>query len=196
MIAARYDDRMPRLTRIYTRKGDDGSTGLGGGQRVPKDTLRVAAYGTVDELNSHLGVVLASGPAERLRGELQRIQNELFHLGSDLCFLEADKAQFSLPQIEPRHVEMLEVLMDELNEALGPLENFVLPGGTTAASALHVARTVCRRAEREAIALAREEAIGSQVVAYLNRLSDALFVMARYDNHVHDRPEPLWNPSL
>ena len=196
MIAARYDDRMPRLTRIYTRKGDDGSTGLGGGQRVPKDTLRVAAYGTVDELNSHLGVVLASGPAERLRGELQRIQNELFHLGSDLCFLEADKAQFSLPQIEPRHVEMLEVLMDELNEALGPLENFVLPGGTTAASALHVARTVCRRAERDAIALAREEAIGSQVVAYLNRLSDALFVMARYDNHVHDRPEPLWNPSL
>lgn len=196
MIAARYDERMPRLTRIYTRKGDDGSTGLGGGQRVPKDTLRVAAYGTVDELNSHLGVVLASGPAERLRGELQRVQNELFHLGSDLCFLEADKAQFSLPQIEPRHVEMLEVLMDELNEALGPLENFVLPGGTTAASALHVARTVCRRAEREAIALAREEAIGPQVVAYLNRLSDALFVMARYDNHVHDRPEPLWNPSL
>lgn len=196
MIAARYDDRMPRLTRIYTRKGDDGSTGLGGGQRVPKDTVRVAAYGTVDELNSQLGVVLASGPAERLRGELQRIQNELFHLGSDLCFLEADKAQFSLPQIEPRHVETLEVLMDELNEAVGPLENFVLPGGTAAAAALHVARTVCRRAEREAIALARAEAIGPQVVAYLNRLSDALFVMARYDNHVHDRPEPLWDPSL
>lgn len=187
---------MPRLTRIYTRKGDDGTTGLGGGQRVPKDTRRVATYGTVDELNSHLGVALAAGAAPRIAGELQRIQNELFHLGSDLCFLEADKAAFALPQIEARHVEALESLMDELNEAVGPLENFILPGGTPAAAALHVARTVCRRAEREAIALAREDAIGTYVVAYLNRLSDALFVMARYDNHQRGNAEPLWNPLL
>ena len=187
---------MPRLTRIYTRKGDDGSTGLGGGQRVPKDSARVTAYGSVDELNSHLGVALAAGPAERLVSELRRIQNELLHLGSDLCFLEADKAQFTLPQIEPRHVGALETLMDELNEVVGPLENFILPGGTAAAAALHVARTVCRRAERDAIALARQEAIGAQVIAYLNRLSDALFIMARYDNRVHGVAEPLWDPTL
>lgn len=187
---------MPRLTRIYTRKGDDGSTGLGGGQRVPKDTLRVATYGTVDELNSHLGVALAAGPDPRIASELQRIQNELFHLGSDLCFLEADKASFALPQIEARHVEALELVMDQLNDVVGPLENFILPGGTPAASALHVARTVCRRAEREAIALSRQDAIGPYVIAYLNRLSDALFIMARYDNHQSGTAEPLWNPSL
>ncbi len=187
---------MPRLTRIYTRKGDDGTTGLGGGQRVPKDARRVSVYGTVDELNSHLGVVLAAQPAARLVPELERIQNELFHLGSDLCFLEADKASLQLPQIEGRHVEVLERLMDDLNGIVGPLENFVLPGGTPAAAALHVARTVCRRAEREAIALAREEPIGTHVVAYLNRLSDALFVMARYDNHEHGARETLWNSTI
>lgn len=187
---------MPRLTRIYTRMGDDGSTGLGGGQRVPKDALRVATYGTVDELNSHLGVALASGVVPRLEMELRRVQNELFHLGSDLCFLEEDKARFRLPQIEARHVDALEALMDELNEVVGPLENFILPGGTPAAAALHVARTVCRRAERDAITLAREEAVGPRVVAYLNRLSDALFIMARYDNHVRGETEPLWNSTL
>ena len=187
---------MPRLTRIYTRKGDDGSTGLGGGQRVPKDALRVAAYGTVDELNSQLGVALAAGAVPRLEPELRRIQNELFHLGSDLCFLEEDKTQFRLPQIEARHVDALEALMDELNEVVGPLENFVLPGGTPAAAALHVGRTVCRRAERDAIALAREEAVGAHVIAYLNRLSDALFIMARYDNHIRGVIEPLWNSTL
>jgi cob(I)alamin adenosyltransferase len=187
---------MPRLTRIYTRKGDDGTTGLGGGQRVPKDTLRVAAYGTVDELNSSIGVVLAAQPAQRLVPDLRRIQNELFHLGSDLCFLEEDKQAFALPQIEERHVSALEKLMDELNEIVGPLENFILPGGTQAAGALHVARTVCRRAEREAIALARGEAIGAFVIAYLNRLSDALFVMARYENHERGEAEPIWNSKL
>ena len=187
---------MPRLTRIYTRTGDDGSTGLGGGQRVPKDGLRVAAYGTVDELNSHLGVAVSAGVVARLVPDLRRIQNELFHLGSDLCFLEADKASFSIPQIESRHVEALELLMDALNEVVGPLENFILPGGTAAAAALHVARTVCRRAERETIALGREEAVGPFVIAYLNRLSDALFIMARFDNLERGEVEPLWNPTL
>jgi cob(I)alamin adenosyltransferase len=187
---------MPRLTRIYTRKGDDGTTGLGGGQRVAKDTLRVAAYGTVDELNSAVGVALAAGTTERLDGELRRIQNELFHLGSDLCFLEEDKQAFSLPQIEAHHVTALEALMDALNEVVGPLENFIMPGGTPTAAAIHVARTVCRRAEREVIALSRAEPVGPHVVAYLNRLSDALFIMARYENHAHGVPEPLWNPTL
>ena len=187
---------MPRLTRIYTRKGDDGTTALGGGQRVSKDALRVATYGTVDELNAALGVAIASGLAPRLAEVLPAIQNELFHLGSDLCFVEDDKARFGIPQIEARHVETLERLIDELNEVVGPLENFILPGGTIGAAHLHVARTVCRRAEREAIALARQERIGPYVIAYLNRLSDALFVMARYENHGRGVPEPTWDSKL
>ncbi len=191
-----YNGRMPRLTRIYTRKGDDGTTGLGGGQRVAKDSLRVAAYGTVDELNSAIGVALANGLVSRLSTALPVIQNELFHLGSDLCFLEDDKVAFNIPQIASRHVEALERLMDELNEVVGPLENFVLPGGAPGAAQLHVARTVCRRAEREAIALSREDRIGTFVVPYLNRLSDALFIMARYENHERGVPEPLWDSRL
>ena len=187
---------MPRLTRIYTRKGDDGTTGLGGGQRVAKDALRVVAYGTVDELNSAIGVALATGLVPRLAEALPVIQNELFHLGSDLCFLEDDKVTFKIPQIEARHVEVLERLMDELNEIVGPIENFVLPGGAAAAAHLHVARTVCRRAERDAIALARSETIGTFVIPYLNRLSDALFIMARYENHQRGIPEPLWDSRL
>ncbi len=187
---------MPRLTKIYTRKGDDGTTGLGGGQRVAKESLRVAAYGTVDELNSQLGVALASGVCNRLVAELPVIQNELFHLGSDLCFLEADKQKYQLPQIESRHVQKLEQLIDELTAVVGPLENFILPGGSLAAAHLHVARTVCRRAEREVITLSRQEAVGSFVVAYLNRLSDALFVMARFENHEKGVPEPVWNSRL
>lgn len=187
---------MPRLTRIYTRKGDDGTTGLGGGQRVSKDTLRVATYGTVDELNSAIGVALAHGLVPRLAQVLPIVQNELFHLGSDLCFLEEDKATYRIPQIEPRHIEVLERLMDELNEVVGPIENFILPGGAPGAAHLHVARTVCRRAEREAIALAHEEKVGALVIPYLNRLSDALFIMARYENHERGIPEPLWNSTL
>lgn len=187
---------MPRLTRIYTRKGDDGTTALGGGQRVPKDSLRVATFGTVDELNSVIGAALASGLVPRLAAVLPGIQNELFHLGSDLCFLEQDKATFRIPQIEGRHVEALERVMDELNEVVGPLENFVLPGGTAGAAHLHVARTVCRRAEREAIALAHGDTIGTFVIPYLNRLSDALFVMARYENQQRGVAEPLWNSTL
>jgi len=191
-----YNALMPRLTRIYTRKGDDGTTGLGGGQRVAKDTLRVATYGTVDELNAAVGLAVASGLVPRLAATLPVIQNELFHLGSDLCFLEADKVTFTLPQIAARHVEALEQLMDELNEVVGPLENFVLPGGAIGAAQLHVARTVCRRAEREAITLARQEPVGPFVIAYLNRLSDALFVMARYENRQRGLAEPLWDSAL
>jgi cob(I)alamin adenosyltransferase len=186
---------MPRLTRLYTRKGDDGTTGLGGGQRVAKDSARVAAYGTVDELNSAIGVALASGLLPRLMAALPPIQNELFHLGSDLCFVEADKRVYSVPQVEARHVDALERLIDELNAVVGPLENFVLPGGAVGAAQLHVARTICRRAERDVIALGRTEPIGAHAVAYLNRLSDALFVMARYENHERATREPLWDPK-
>ena len=186
---------MPRLTKIYTKRGDAGDTALGGGQRVPKDHRRVQAYGTVDELNSQLGVALAVGLCERLARVLPELQNELFDLGSDLCFLEEDKQQYKLPQIEPRHVERLEALIDEMTAVVGPLENFILPGGSLGAAQLHVARTVCRRAEREVATLGREESIGAQVLPYLNRLSDALFVMARYENHERGVPEPLWQPG-
>lgn len=184
---------MPRLTKIYTRKGDGGDTALGGGQRVAKDSLRVEAYGTVDELNSAIGVALAGGLCERLAGVLPAIQNELFHLGSDLCFVEEDKVKYALPQIEERHVQRLEALIDEMTGVVGPLENFILPGGALGSAHLHVARTVCRRAERIVTTLAREEAIGGHVLAYLNRLSDALFVMARYENHQRGVAEPLWD---
>ncbi len=184
---------MPRITKVFTRTGDQGTTGLGGGRRVAKDSLRVAAYGTVDELASALGVALAGGLAERLSAPLTRVQNELFHLGSDLCILEQDKERFEVPQIEERHVAALERLMDELSQELPPLDNFILPGGSPGAAHLHLARAVCRRAERQVVALSRQEAIGPWVVRYLNRLSDALFVMARTENRRRGVGDVLWD---
>ncbi len=184
---------MARLTRIYTRTGDDGTTGLGTGQRVPKVSQRIEAYGVVDELNAAMGLVLAAGPAGELVEPLRRIQNQLFHLGADLCIPEYDKARTPGPRIEATHVDALESLIDHINDKLPPLENFILPGGSAAGAALHVARTICRRAEREVLRLAREEAIGEQVVKYLNRLSDALFVMSRYQNAVAGVEDPLWD---
>jgi cob(I)alamin adenosyltransferase len=184
---------MPRITKVYTRTGDDGTTGLGGGQRVPKDSLRIETYGTVDELSSAIGVAVAAGLEPRLTAVLQRIQNDLFNLGSDLCILEDDKARMPVPVVEDRHVAALEALMDELSAELAPLDNFILPGGTIGAAHLHVARTICRRAERQTVALARREPVGPAVVRYLNRLSDALFVMARYENGRKGAGDVLWN---
>ena len=184
---------MPRITKVYTKTGDDGRTGLGGGQRVEKDSPRIEAYGTVDELNSQIGVALASGLCETLAAALGSIQNDLFHLGSDLCTLEPDKERRPVPRIEQRHVAALEKVIDRLSEELPPLENFVLPGGCLGAAQLHVARTVCRRAERLVVALARLESVGAQTVPYLNRLSDALFVMARYENRKRGVADILWN---
>ncbi|MDH3628406.1 MAG: cob(I)yrinic acid a,c-diamide adenosyltransferase [Acidobacteriota bacterium] len=184
---------MPKITRIYTRGGDRGETSLVGGQRVRKDTLRIEVFGTVDELNSMLGVALSHGTSKKLTPVLRRIQNELFHLGSDLAILEEDKETLKVPQIEKRHVDALESLIDDLNGEVGELENFILPGGTPTAAALHVARTLCRRAERLLVTLMGEEAVGAQTLPYLNRLSDGLFVMARYENHVAGVPDPLWD---
>ncbi len=184
---------MPRITRVYTRTGDDGTTGLGGGQRVGKDSPRIAAYGTVDELNAQIGMAIAAGLEAELVSELERIQNELFHLGSDLCFLEEDKQSTALPGIEEHHITSLEELMDRLSAGLPPLENFVLPGGSPGAARLHVARTCCRRAERELVQLAGEERVGAYTLRYLNRLSDALFVMARYENARKGIQEPTWD---
>jgi len=184
---------MPRITRVYTRAGDDGMTALGGGQRVPKDALRIDAYGNVDELNSCIGAAIAAGLHPTLAAALQTIQNELFHLGSDLCVLEEDKATMPVPQIEERHVTALEQLMDRLSEELAPLENFILPGGSLGAGQLHVARCICRRAERSVVALAHNEPVGAFTIRYLNRLSDALFVMARYENKTRGITDPTWN---
>ncbi len=184
---------MPRITRVYTRTGDDGTTALGGGQRVPKDSPRIEAYGTVDELGSVIGVALASGVTAPLDAELARIQNELLHLGADLCVREEDKTRVPVPRIEDRHVRALESLMDRLSGDLAPLENFLLPGGSAAAAHLHVARCVCRRAERSVVALGRAEAVNPLAGRYLNRLSDALFVMARWENHRRGIVDPCWN---
>jgi cob(I)alamin adenosyltransferase len=185
----------PKLNRIYTRVGDEGMTGLGGGKRVSKDSARVSTYGTVDELNSQIGLALATGLCARLTAELGPIQNQLFDLGSDLATPATSQARHPVPTVEPRHIERLEALIDEFNEVVGPLTNFLLPGGSPGAAQLHVARTVCRRAERSAVTLAREEPIGPTVLPYLNRLSDALFVMARYENHERGVTEPLWQPG-
>lgn len=183
-----------RITKVYTRAGDGGRTRLGSGEEVDKDSLRIRAIGAVDEVNAHLGSALAGPLADELRLELTRIQNDLFHLGSDLCILEEAKASLPpLPRIELRHIERLERTIDTLQEGLRPLEEFVLPGGTPGAAALHVARTVCRRAECEIIALSRKEAIGPHIIPYVNRLSDLFFVMARRDNAAHGREDVYWD---
>lgn len=184
---------MVHINRVYTRAGDDGSTALGGGQRVAKDSLRIEAYGTIDELNSVVGVVAAAGLHESMRDQFFVIQQVLFNVGSDLCILEEDKLRFATPRIEQRHVDQLEGWIDAWNADLEPLRSFILPGGDMAAAQLHVARTVCRRAERLVIALSRVEAVGEQVVPYLNRLSDLLFVAARYQAKLSGAGDILWD---
>jgi len=184
---------VPRITKVVTRSGDDGHTALGSGRRVPKSSPRVAAYGTVDELNAQLGVALSAGLATELLPSLRQIQNDLFHLGAELCLPPDDLAARPGPRIEPRHLATLDDLIATLNAQLPPLQNFVLPGGHPAAAALHVARTVCRRAEREVVALHQQEPVGPHVIPYLNRLSDALFVLARTQNRLAGVPEPTWN---
>lgn len=162
-----------RLSKIYTRTGDDGSTALGDGSRVPKDHLRVEAYGTVDEANSTVGMVLAvPGLPEPVRRCLTQVQHDLFDLGAELC-IPTHRV------IGAAHVARLEAELDAFNAALPPLKEFILPGGGPAAAACHLARTVCRRAERRGWSLAREESVAAEALIYLNRLSDLLFVIAR-----------------
>ncbi|HVR74558.1 MAG TPA: cob(I)yrinic acid a,c-diamide adenosyltransferase [Planctomycetota bacterium] len=185
-----------RITRVYTRVGDGGDTYLGGGQKVPKDSLRIEAYGTVDELNSVLGVALTCGLDGGIAPMLLRVQNDLFHLGSDLCVLEEDKKRIKIPQIEKRHVDSLEAEMDRLQADLKPLEEFILPGGSPGAAHLHVARTVCRRAERLVVALGRKEPVGPFTVMYLNRLSDYLFVAARHENRTKGAGDVQWQKGI
>ena len=181
------------LNRIYTRTGDDGTTALGSGERRPKYDLRVAAYGTVDETNAVIGVVrLHLQDARELDAMLGLIQNDLFDLGADLAVPQREGKAERL-RVLSSQVERLERDIDGLNAGLAPLTSFVLPGGTPAAAHLHVCRTVCRRAERRAIAVGGEA--NPEVVRYLNRLSDLLFILSRAANYAGEGAEPLWKPG-
>ena len=176
-VWTRRDDEPVRLTRIYTRGGDAGETSLGDGSRVTKTDPRIAAYGTVDELNAALGRGRRGGPSDEYRPWLERIQNDLFDLGADLSVPAGDPARRL--RVDPEQVAWLEGVCDRVNGRLEPLRSFVLPGGSEVASRLHVARTVCRRAERLAVELAAQVEVTPEALAYLNRLSDLLFILAR-----------------
>lgn len=177
--------------KIYTKTGDDGTTSLFSGGRVPKHHLRVESYGTVDELNSCLGVVRASSPSPKTDDLVTIIQNHLFRLGSDLATPMDAKADW-LVRITPDEVIWAEETIDDLTQSLPELKHFILPGGVLAGAHLHMARTICRRAERLVVALAENEAINDASLVYLNRLSDCLFTLARYENAQHDEPETKW----
>jgi cob(I)alamin adenosyltransferase len=186
---------MVYLSRIYTKTGDAGQTSLGDGSRVPKDHPRVTAYGSVDELNAVLGLLLANDSDGAENELLRSIQNDLFDVGADLCVpQQPDEAAGAKLRIRPEQAARLEAAIDRLNEPLSPLKSFVLPGGSLAAAWCHLARTVCRRAERDVIALAHGEAVNPQVIVYLNRLSDLLFVLARVYNN-QGRDDVLWQPG-
>lgn len=175
-----------RLSKIYTRTGDDGSTGLGDGSRVAKDSARVGAYGTVDEANSTIGLVLASDLPDSIRTLLTAVQHQLFDLGGELC-IPGHAAIFDAD------IQRLEHHLDAYNDDLPPLKDFILPGGGDAAARCHIARTVVRRAERDTVALARIEVVRPEVVRYLNRLSDLLFVLARVLARTSGHGEVIWN---
>lgn len=186
---------MVRINKVYTRTGDKGETALVGGQKVPKDALRIECYGTVDELNAVIGLVrtsLEQSPSgAKLLPIIARVQNELFNLGAQLATPDADRYE-GQPVLEQRHIDALEAEIDELNEGLPALKSFILPGGGWSSSYFHLARTVCRRTERLTVRLARDEQIGTHAVAYLNRLSDALFVFGRWIAQQEGVDEPLW----
>jgi len=179
--------------KIYTKTGDSGDTSLFGGQRVPKDALRIEAYGTVDELNSVLGVALADDPDDGIRDVLLQVQHRLFDLGADLA-TPRSVSRKAIRRIEPRDSRVLEREIDRVEALLKPLHSFILPGGSPLAARLHFARTVCRRAERVVVRLSRNEDIGEGVTMFLNRLSDLLFVLARYVNQGAEIPETRWKP--
>ena len=196
---------MVKLTKIYTRSGDDGMTGLGTGSRVSKSSARVTAYGEVDEANSAIGVAIAAcergedgeGVMSRIAGRLRRCQNDLFDVGADLCTpIEQGEAAGARLRVRVEQTKALEVEIDELNARLGALTSFVLPGGTEAAAALHLARTIARRAERAIVTLASREpdSTNPETVRYVNRLSDLLFVMARVANR-DGSGDVLWTPG-
>lgn len=202
MSEAPFNEPRLALNRIYTRRGDQGSTSLVGGQQVPKDSLRIESYGTIDELNAAIG--LATVTLDELTGHrkdmgrmlaiLRRVQHELFNLGSILATLPED-VHPRQPRVTQGEIDQLEREIDEMNEPLGALRSFVLPGGSRINAELHLCRTICRRAERVLVALARQETVPPEAITYLNRLSDALFVWSRWVNWKTGAPEVLWEPN-
>jgi cob(I)alamin adenosyltransferase len=194
----KFDQPRLAINRVYTRLGDTGDTALAGGQRVPKDSPRIEAYGTVDELNAFIGLAretVAADPAvAALAAILRRVQHELFNLGSTLATLPAD-VHPRQARITDGDIAQLETEIDVMNAELPALRSFVLPGGLRLNAELHVCRTVCRRAERAVIALSRREPIPPEAVKYLNRLGDALFVWSRWASHRRGAPETLWEPN-
>jgi cob(I)alamin adenosyltransferase len=197
-----FDEPRLAINRVYTRRGDQGETSLAGGQRVPKDGLRIAAYGAVDELNAVVGVASADigelvsiHPALAQLGDiLRRVQHELFNLGSILATLPED-VHPKQARVTDAEAARLEAEMDAMNRDLPSLRSFVLPGGSRLNADMHVCRTVCRRAEREVVALARAELVPPEAVRYLNRLGDALFVWSRWASHATGTPETMWEPN-
>jgi cob(I)alamin adenosyltransferase len=180
--------------KIYTKTGDDGETSLFGGERVKKSDARVDAYGCVDETNALLGVARSAGTSAALDASLERIQSQLFVLGAELATPLGHRTRLGLPPIDASQIAELEAEIDRLEADLPPLRSFVLPAGSAAASALHHARTVCRRAERGVVAVQEEAQLRSELIIYLNRLSDLLFVMARHANLTAGVPDVAWNP--
>ena len=180
--------------KIYTKTGDDGRTGLFGGERVSKSDARVDAYGSVDETNACLGVARAAGLSPDVDATLERVQAELFVLGAELATPASHRARLRLPLLAAEQVRALEAEIDRLEAVLPPLTSFVLPAGSAAASALHLARTVCRRAERAVVAIQSSAEVRAELVFYLNRLSDLLFVMARHQNQHAGVPDVAWAP--
>jgi cob(I)alamin adenosyltransferase len=196
MANPKFDEPRLALNRIYTKAGDKGETHLAGGQRVAKDSLRIECYGTVDELNAFVGMACISAEdcIPELAAILRRVQHELFNLGSILATRPED-VHPKQARITGSEIEQLEKEIDRMNADLAPLRSFVLPGGSRINTELHACRTICRRAERLAVSLAREEETPVEAVQYLNRLSDAFFVWSRWANHVLGVPEVLWEPN-
>ena len=183
---------MIKLNKIYTKTGDGGDTALGDGERVLKDSLRVSAYGNVDELNASIGIITLYANTE-LKRKLKNIQNDLFDIGADLCVPISEKNKDRL-RLSTNQIETLELDIDEMNSILEPLNSFVLPGGCRSATFLHMARTICRRAERSVVSLRSQEKINDNTLVYLNRLSDWLFVASRVENQ-ENSSEVLWAPG-
>lgn len=182
--------------KIYTKTGDKGSTALFGGKRVSKDSIRIEAYGTVDELNSIIGVCRSLKLPERIDSDLLEIQNQLFILGADLASPVSLTKRLKVPRIKEEDIKFLEKSIDYFEKTNEPLRTFIIPGGSVVSAQLHFARTVCRRAERIVVRLYEEEKIGKYPVIYLNRLSDLLFVMARWVNHLQKENEVTWTTKI
>lgn len=183
--------------KIYTKTGDKGETGLFGGKRVQKSSIRITAYGTIDELNAALGLALCYIQNEKVKTIVQKLQHQLFVVGADLATpLEIESKNISIPRVSAEEIKVAETAIDSFEKELEPLQYFILPGGSKAAAQLHVARTICRRAEREVVLLAQQEEINQNIVIFTNRISDLLFVLSRIENKTSGIPDQKWEKPI